>query len=491
MCELSDRNASYVDESLAKNQRPLKLDSQASDNSSADARMVGQLAAPEPAQKSWTLLAYGALALPLEIAEIPILLYLPAFYAQEMELNANAVGVVFFLARVWDGLSDLLVGWLSDRTRSRFGRRKPWVVLGAPFLVISAWYLCNPPKTAGLLYLGIYGALFYASFTAVKIPHLSWGTELATDYFQRSRVSTYRETFGMLGDLLFVSVPLVLLGENPQLHEVLFLQAAAVLLLVPITLLPLVRWVKDPPPLEITRTRFMTELADLAKDRILRRFLLGRFIFQVEEGITNSLLVFSFSVGFGLSTRDFFWAILTLYIVSLLMTPATLRLARYVEKHYLLAGAVALQALAYFVASTLPGGSLARVLPVWVLIGIANSAMNSMPRSIIADIIDSADVTSGERRSGTYVAVDNLLYKLGMALGVGISFGLLTWCGFDATLAHHGPGDTQTIRLLGFGLPAFLCIAAAIVYLTHPITKSVQRDLRARIQAREIATLGR
>src|SRR5579872_6333216 len=73
----------------------------------------------------WTLLAYGTLALPLSLAEIPIILYLPAFYAKELQLSAGLVGMVFLLARVWDGITDVFIGWLSDRSNSRWGRRKP------------------------------------------------------------------------------------------------------------------------------------------------------------------------------------------------------------------------------------------------------------------------------------------------------------------------------------------------------------------------------
>jgi len=91
------------------------------------------------------LLAYGSLALPLSLAEIPIIVYLPAFYAKELHLSAGWVGMAFLSARLWDGVSDLLIGGLSDRSRSRWGRRKPWVIAGAPFLMGSLWFLCNPP----------------------------------------------------------------------------------------------------------------------------------------------------------------------------------------------------------------------------------------------------------------------------------------------------------------------------------------------------------
>src|SRR5262245_10344594 len=112
--------------------------------------------------------------MPLCLAVVPIVNYLPAFYAQELHLNVALVGLVFLAARLWDGASDLLVGWLSDRSTSRFGRRKPWVVLGAPFLMVSTWFLCNPPEGAGLGHLALWAAFFYSAWTAMYIPFLSW-----------------------------------------------------------------------------------------------------------------------------------------------------------------------------------------------------------------------------------------------------------------------------------------------------------------------------
>jgi GPH family glycoside/pentoside/hexuronide:cation symporter len=436
------------------------------------------------AQRKRTLFAYGGLALPLSIAEIPIILYLPAFYAQELRLKAGLVGAVFLLARCWDGLSDMLVGWLSDRTTSRLGRRKPWVLVGAPFLMISTWLLCNPPKSAGLTYLCLWAVVFYTSFTSVKIPHLSWGTELATDYVERSRVTTFREAFTMLGNLFFVAAPLIFLSESPSLREVLSLIAVATLVTVPLAAIPLVAWVSDLARPNRVRTHFLKELAELTKDRVLGRFLLARFIFATEEGIVNSLLLFLFAVGLRLPTRTFFWAILILYIATLFALPATLRLAKYEEKHRILAGGVALQALVFGMVALIPGGNFGVVAALYIALGIANTAMLSLPTSILADIIDHGEVLSGERRSGTYVAVDNLVYKLGMATGVGAAFGILALIGYDPSAAQHSAADARNIRLLGFGLPSLLAAGASILYLSHPITRDIQRRLRQTIDLR-------
>ena len=431
-------------------------------------------------------MAYGSIAVPLCLAEIPIVVYLPAFYAKELSLSAGLVGVVFLLARLWDGLSDITVGWLSDRSTSRLGRRKPWVVAGAPFLMVSTWYLCNPPRDASLAYLAVWAGLFYTAFTAVKIPHLSWGTELATEYVQRSRVTSVREAFTMLGSLAFVSGPLILLKDDTDLRSVLFLVSLTTLITVPPATLALWAFVRDPQVTSTSESHLLQKMTSLAKDKVLRRFLSGRLIFAVEEGVANSLLVLSFGVGLQLPDK-FFWMIFILYVATLCTLPGTLSLARRVEKHRLLAGGIAIQAIVYGIVLTIPHVDFVFAGVLWIVLGAANTAMLSLPTSILADIIDYGEVSTGERLSGAYVAVDNLTYKVGMALGVGIAFGLLELVHFVPGAVLHDSTDIHNIKLIGFGVPCLLSGLAVIPYLAHPITRAVQKGLRQQIEARRNA----
>jgi Na+/melibiose symporter-like transporter len=439
--------------------------------------------APQGTLTRSLLLAYGSLALPLALAEIPIIVYLPAFYAQELHLPTALVGIVFLSARLWDGLSDILIGWFSDRARPRWGRRKPWVIVSAPFLVASLWFLCNPPAGAGLAYLGVWAVLFYPAWTAMKIPYISWGAELTTDYVERSRVTTFRETFTMLGNLLFAAAPLVLLGENAPLHSVLFLMSAAVAWMVPIATLLLGTLVRDPLPVETQQTPLLAGLSALVRDRILIRFLIATLLIATSEGVINSLAVFSFTVGLDLPGK-IFWIILILYIATISSVPLTLWLARRWEKHRLLALGMAIYTVATTVLLWVPSGHFSLTAAIWVIGGVGYAAVTVLPTSVLADIVDHGEVATGERRSGAYAALYYLVVKVGLALGVGIAFGLLALVDYDPAAAHHSATDAYNIRLLGFGLPSLLYAGALILYLQHPITKNRQRQLRREIEAR-------
>lgn len=436
--------------------------------------------------KRWTLLAYGVLALPLALAEIPIIVYLPAFYAKELNLSTGLVGLVFLSARLWDGISDVLIGWFSDRSRSRWGRRKPWVLVGAPFLMGSLWFLCNPPPGAGLAYLGVWAVLFYPAWTAMKIPYISWGAELATEYVERSRVTTFRETFTMLGNLLFAAAPLVFLAADAPLHSVLLLMSSTVLWMVPIAVILLALFVRDPPPVHSQTTPLWQGLALLGKDRVLIRFVCATLLIWTSEGVINSLAVFSFSVGLELPDK-LFWIILILYVATLSAVPLTLRLAQSWEKHHLLAAGILVYTSATLSLVWVPGGAFVLVSVIWVIAGIGYAAITVLPTSVLADVVDNGEAATGERRSGSYAAIYYLVVKIGLALGVGLSFGLLDLVDYDPSAAHHPAADVRNIRWLGFGLPSLLYAGALLLYMRHPVTREAQRLLRRTIEARSAA----
>lgn len=430
------------------------------------------------------LLAYGGFAMPLSLAGLPILAYMPAFYAQELQLSAGLVGLVFLLARLWDAVSNPLFGWLSDRTRTRWGRRKPWVIIGAPFLMASTWFLCNPPAGAGLGYLAFWAAVFYTIWVGIYVPYVSWGTELASDYTERSRVASYREIFTMFGNLFFAVAPILFLAEGAPLREVLRLIALSVLIGLPIAVLPLVLWVRDQAPVERVQTHFASDLAAVVKDRVLLRFLFAILCFMVGEGVVASLFVFYLQVGVGLPTK-LFWAIFILYVVTIAVVPLLLWAAKRVEKHRLLAAAMAMQVVLYVGFVLIPSKNFPIFVVLTVALGVAHSVLLALPTSIVADIVDHGDLTSGKRRAGAYVAAYSLTAKLGLALGVGLAFSLLALVNFVPSAAHHSAENVSHIRLLAFGLPALLQVPAAFLFFSHPITRQKHADIQQGIMRRD------
>ena len=147
------------------------------------------------------MLIYSFPALAISIPTIPIYIYLPTFYGVTLELGLAATGFALLLARVFDTITDPIVGIISDRFPIKRNYRKPWIAIGSIIAAIGLYQLLNPANDAGIVYLISWSIILYLGWTLVAVPYLTWGAELSTDYNERTSITTTRETAGILGIL--------------------------------------------------------------------------------------------------------------------------------------------------------------------------------------------------------------------------------------------------------------------------------------------------
>ncbi|HCC45401.1 MAG TPA: MFS transporter, partial [Gammaproteobacteria bacterium] len=147
---------------------------------------------PEERLSAKTIYAHGTIGVPLAVIGYPLAIWIPAHYSGGLGLSLAMVGTILMLARFTDVITDPLMGELSDRFRTRFGRRKPWVLLGMPIMMLGVYKLFIPPDGVGILYFLTYLTLFFLGSTIIALPHRAWGAELSPDYHQRSRVTAAR-----------------------------------------------------------------------------------------------------------------------------------------------------------------------------------------------------------------------------------------------------------------------------------------------------------
>jgi len=144
---------------------------------------------------SLRLLAYSLPAMSISLFMVPMNIVIPAFYAANTTATLTGIGLVAGFARLFDAITDPLIGCFSDNTRSRLGPRKPWLLAGAVIGTISVFFLFQPPPEAGLTYYVIASTGVFLGFTLFEIPNRAWGMELSHDYLQRARISTYLAVF--------------------------------------------------------------------------------------------------------------------------------------------------------------------------------------------------------------------------------------------------------------------------------------------------------
>lgn len=430
--------------------------------------------APGPAM----LLAYGLPALPLAALTLPVFIFLHPHYAA-LGLPLTVLGGVLLLSRLWDGVSDPLVGWLSDRTSGRFGRRRPWLLAGLGPTLLGLWFLLQPPAGVTAAYLLLWSLVLYTGWTMILVPLAAWGAELSADYHQRTRIAGYREGAALAGTLAALLLPVLAgVAAAGQEGEALVLLARSVAVALPVCLLLCLLLVPEPPARPPQALGWRRGAALLAGNGPFRRLVLAYLLNGVANGLPAQL--FLFFVQHRLQTGEQAGLLLLAYFAAgLLGVPLWLGLSRRWGKHRVW-GAAMLWACAWFALVPLlgPGDSLP-FLAICIATGLALGADLILPGAMQADVVDADTASTGQARTGLYFALWGLATKLAVALAaLGLTAaGLL---GFSPG-GPNGEGALTALALLYGLLPIPFKLAAIALLWRWPLTESAQAALRRRI----------
>ncbi len=433
-----------------------------------------------------TIGAYSLPSLPLAMLLTPIIIYLPAFYAQHLGTSLSALGVLFFIGRLFDGITDPIIGRLSDRFSSRFGRRKPWLLIGTVPLMIATYLLCRPPEGSGFVYLLLALVLFYVAYTAVRIPYISWGAELSYNYAERNRISGFREMGSMIGILLSVAMPYFFLkGDNASLDNIMMVFTISVLILLPIAALIAAR-VPDSPRQIMARTYFMHDLRLIWKNRPFIRILTAQGVLFLGTYIYNACLVFLIESTMGLK-GDFLSLILIEYVAMIAFVPAVIYLANRISKHRVMALGIMLQMIALTFMFFVTPGSYGQAAICFALVGISFAPWYILPTSLIADTVDYGRWQGGSDSSGFYMAIFNFVDKAALALAALIALPLLDLLGYIPD-GDNTSGGLLAVKIVATLLPVVIILAAVLIYWHYPITKTKHSTIIKGIHRRDIRT---
>lgn len=435
-----------------------------------------------------TLLIFSATSMPMALIAIGLFMFVPIVYSSLGGITMGMAGLVILLTRVWDFLTDPIVGWLSDRTRSRFGRRIPWMVLSWLPLSLGAYKLFVPPADAGTGYLALWSFVLFAAGTALFMPYTAMGAELSTNYHQRSRVFLYRHVFAALGTLLAAALFFVANhwgGSHFPERDTLKLIAWTGIALLPLPILVTAWKIREPsqPRRDMRgpsdwRRGLKVMLANRAYVRILACYF--------ANGIANTfpLTLFFFFVKQVLERPDWAEIYLPLYFLAAIAgTPVWLFVARRMGKHIAWRWALIMAIAAFSVVPFLGSGDVIPFLFVTLFAGLSLGADLAMPASMLADAVDQDVLETGERRTGVYFAVWGMAAKAAAALVVGVSLEALQYAGFVPDMYNDGKALLVLSAMFAICPIGFKIIALVLVW-RYSLTAERQLALRAALRMR-------
>lgn len=438
-------------------------------------------AAGEPG--ALALAGFSSPAFALTALGLPISAILPPLYA-ELGLGLTAVGAVFMVTRIFDGLTDPIFGVLGDRVKTRWGRRRPAIVLSLPVLMVGVYLVFMPqhPVTEARLLVALI--VLYVGWTVYSIAHTAWASELSTNYDGRSRVMGYLQFAGLLGTVGVMLVPLVVDLYVPDATMAIRGVWMGWLIVFMLPLLTLVALASrgeariDDPRLPPWRDAWQIFRGSPA----LRRLLLTDLLIGVQGGINGSLHFFFVIHVLELPTSASIF-LLAIFVTGVVFIPPFVALSYRLNKHRTLCAAALFSSFATACNYFVPAKSFWIALVVFIMIGVKYGSSGFLMRSMMADIVDEDRSRFGTERSALFYSILTLTPKLGSAIAVAVTYALLEWVGFDPA-AENSPEVLEGVRLIVATSPTLVTIAIAGIMWSYPLDRTTQRELRTRIEER-------
>ncbi len=441
-----------------------------------------------PKKLAWlTLLTYAAPAMPLGMLGLPLLVILPNFWAGPMGMKLATVGFVLTAVRVLDAVFDPTIGRLSDISRSRFGRRKPFIAAAIPVAVIGAVGLFFPPQHAGWVWLFIFNALVTWGWTMLSLPYWAWGAELSDDYKERQRITSFREGGTIIGILISAVAP-VALGITSAAGEAHLLVIMTIAMATPFVFAALVL-VPDRLPVERAAPVKLGAALRVAAANAPFRKLIGAWLLN---GLANGLpaALFIMVCAQVLNNPKAQGPLLLVYFAAAVFSvPLWLMLAVRIGKHRAWIVSLLVTAFAFSFVPLVPHIGIWLFGLISLFTGAGLGADFTIPPAIQADVVDLDELQSGERRAGLFFAASTMAQKAGNALAVGIAFPLLELAGFT-THGANGPWQKAALLVMYCGVPSVLKLVCALILRGFPLDEAAQSRMRREIAARLPARAG-
>jgi GPH family glycoside/pentoside/hexuronide:cation symporter len=437
-----------------------------------------------------TKLLYGSGDLGFSLTTTLIGAYFAIFLTDVVGVSPSVAAAAFFVGRSWDYVNDPIIGHLSDRTRSRWGRRRPYLLFGAlPFGLAFAMLWLRPGFQRDL-FLAIYYAaafiLFDTAATLVYMPYFALTPELSSGYNERTSITTYRMFFSILGSLIAFTIPLLIIGTfRPE-------NARKVLTMG--FLFGLVSAV----PLFLTffGTRERKEFMAQEQPRLFESlraafknppFLLGMGIFLgtwISVDIAQAILLY-FIKYCVLREGQSDLIMGTIFVTAIFALPLWNWIARRWNKRLAYIAGIAFWAVVQMIIITLgPATPLGVLLTLCALAGIGVAAAHVLPWSILPDAIEWDEWKTGKRHEGMFYSLVTLSHKVAASLAIPLVLLLLDAFDYQANVAIQQPRAELAIRLITGPIPAVLLCLGILCAVFYPLSRERYDKIVEELEAR-------
>ena len=457
-------------------------------------------------------LAY-ALGGPVDILSVWVLVSIAyPLFNMEMQMRPLYVSIILMSLRLWDGIIDPIMGWISDNTRTKWGRRRPFIFVGAILSAITYpliwWAPAGLTPEQNMFWVIGFGMLFYTCFTIWAMPYQSLLMEMTPDYNERTRVAEVRGYFQALAGFIngwvwWITLRPIFHVASPETGEMvastangmryisLYIAAAILLLGIIPAIFVKERYYES----NLTRKQKKINLFTSLKETLTNGpflilcfftllFLLGTAIFDSYGRYVGTYFVLGGNWDIAAKFAGYGTVVYTLFSLSFI--PLFRWLSERIGKIKCLSIAVS---MVLFSACTTwwtfnPNYPYVMLLNT-VFIGAGYAGLWLMIPSMQIDVVDMDELKTGERREGSFASIFSWILKFSFCVGFLISGPLLEFTGFDAALEGAQPDAVYRNMRIGYiAIPVTALVLALVLLKFFPITQQKAAEIREQLEAR-------
>ncbi len=443
-----------------------------------------------------TKLIYGTGDLGFSMNNSIISSLFPLFMMDVIGLSPALAAIILFVGRSWDYVNDPIVGHLSDRTRTRWGRRRPFLLFGAiPFGLsfILLWLSPNFSQTGLIIYYSVAYIIYEAMATIVYMPYYALTPELTEDYDERTKLTSYRMLFNIMGSLTAYVFPMLVIGsmvpDNTKKVMIMALIAAAIAA-SPLFLVFFGTKEKKEYMLE-KQPKLIPSLKAAFKNR---PFIFGAGIYLLTWMTivvleTNLLIYIKYIIQ---RPEQSSIIMASIFVTAIFALPIWNWAAKHWNKRLAYIIGVSFWAVVMIVLIMVtPQTPFWVIMVLCVMAGIGVSAAQVLPWAIIPDAIEWDEWMTFERHEGMFYSLITLLGKIGNSIAGPASLLVLQATGYQAGALTQPDSALLGIRLVIGPIPAILLVGGIVFALFYPLTREehhkIVEELRIRREARKQA----
>jgi GPH family glycoside/pentoside/hexuronide:cation symporter len=419
--------------------------------------------------------------------------FLNAFLLDVAGLRPAVAGAIFLIVKIWDAVNDPIMGTLTDRTRTRWGRRRPWLLFAAiPFgLFFFLQWIVPPLDDFGKFwYYLVVAMLLDAAYTAVNVPYAALTPELTHDYDERTSLSSYRFSFSILGGVLAAFLHTIIVGAFANVFTGYAVSAAiwAFFLIIPnfitfaFTRESHFKEERPQGPGFIKGLR--VAFANRAFIYVTLIYMLSWLSIQFVQ--TNLILYVKYWIG---AESQFGTLVLAVQVSSFLFLLLWARVSHRIGKqstYYIgMTFWIAVEIVLFFVQP----GQVPLLFVLAILAGAGVSIGYLIPWSMLPDVIELDELQTGQRREGVFYGFFVFLQKFGISLGLALSNFALEAAGYvnqvpGSEAPVQPPSVLMALRIFVSLVPALILLTSFLVVRAYPITREKHAQMRLELARR-------